>query len=87
MIAVIGSSYWSLLWASIIVNVPSFTGTSPYLEPLLPVVHLDVQTVWPVPVAVDDVCLAVAVEVSQGDAPAVLHGVLQTYSTNTSTPR
>jgi hypothetical protein len=43
--------------------------------------------VWPVPVAVDDVCLAVAVEVSQGDAPAVLHGVLQTYSTNTSTPR
>ena len=60
-------------------NVPAVAVTSPYLEPLFPVVHLDVQAVWPVPVAVDDVGLAVAVKVSQGHAPAMLHRILQTY--------
>ena len=33
----------------------------------------------PIPVPVDDVCLAVTVEVCQSDPSAVLHGVLHTY--------
>lgn len=33
----------------------------------------------PVPVPVDDVCLAVTVEVCQSNPSAMLHGVLHTY--------
>lgn len=49
-----------------------------HFELLFAVVHLHVQAVRPVPVAVDDVCLAVAVKVSQSNPSSMLHGILHT---------
>lgn len=47
-----------------------------HLELLLAVIQLQEQAMGSVPVPINNVCPAVAVEVRQSDAPAVLHGVL-----------
>lgn len=47
-----------------------------HLELLLAVIHLHEQAMGSIPVPINDVCPAVAVEIRQSDAPAVLHGVL-----------
>lgn len=59
-----------------LLNTPFFLT---HLELLFAVIQLHIQAVRSIPVSIDDVCLAVAVEVCQSDPSAVLHGVLHTY--------
>lgn len=51
-----------------------------YLELLFAVVHLHVQAMRSVPVPVDNVCLAVTVEVSQSNPSSMLYGIFHTCS-------
>lgn len=49
--------------------------------------HLQVEPVGAIPVAVDDIHFAIAVEVSQGDTSPVLVGVVHTWGGMTGTLR
>lgn len=61
---------------------------APYPKPDLPVsAHLQVEPVWAIPVAVDNVYFAVPVKVSQGHPTPMLVRVVHTWGTKVSSLR
>lgn len=77
--------YETLCILEIFICQPLFSFLFRYCPVLLPypefrVAALQEKSVWAIPVAVDDVCLSIAIEVSQCYSSAMLIPVLHTFA-------